>query len=111
MKNAFKMLLAASAICTAGLVGTVPASAQSGFSFRAGDIAFAFQDGYYDRRNQWRAWRNAKERDWYRANYRNTYRAYRRDQDRDGIRDRFDRDRDGDGVANRRDRRPNNPNR
>ncbi|AEG92377.1 thrombospondin type 3 repeat-containing protein [Ramlibacter tataouinensis] len=32
----------------------------------------------------------------------------RRDQDRDGIPNRYDRDRDGDGVPNRFDRRPNN---
>jgi hypothetical protein len=36
--------------------------------------------------------------------------AYRgRDQDRDGVPNRFDRDRDGDGVPNRWDRRPHNP--
>ncbi|WBY02373.1 hypothetical protein PE066_02235 [Ramlibacter tataouinensis] len=33
----------------------------------------------------------------------------RRDRDRDGIPDRFDRDRDGDGVPNHRDRAPDNP--
>jgi hypothetical protein len=33
----------------------------------------------------------------------------RRDQDRDGIPDRYDRDRDGDGVPNRYDRQPANP--
>lgn len=32
-----------------------------------------------------------------------------RDQDRDGIPNRFDRDRDGDGAPNRWDRRPHNP--
>jgi hypothetical protein len=41
--------------------------------------------------------------------YRSGHRGYRRDQDRDGIPDRFDRDRDGDGVPNRYDRRPSNP--
>lgn len=33
----------------------------------------------------------------------------RRDNDRDGIPNQFDRDRDGDGVPNRQDRRPNDP--
>lgn len=33
-----------------------------------------------------------------------------RDQDRDGVPNRYDRDRDGDGVPNRFDRRPGNPN-
>jgi hypothetical protein len=38
-------------------------------------------------------------------------RAARRDRDRDGVPDRYDRDRDGDGVPNRYDSRPNNPRR
>lgn len=38
-------------------------------------------------------------------------RAARRDRDRDGVPDRYDRDRDGDGVPNRDDARPNNPRR
>ncbi|VTU34810.1 hypothetical protein H6CHR_04288 [Variovorax sp. PBL-H6] len=32
-----------------------------------------------------------------------------RDNDRDGVPNRYDRDRDGDGVPNYYDRRPNNP--
>lgn len=32
-----------------------------------------------------------------------------RDNDRDGVPNRYDRDRDGDGVPNRFDRRPRNP--
>lgn len=39
------------------------------------------------------------------------YRPGARDQDRDGIPNRFDRDRDGDGVTNRADRRPYDPRR
>jgi hypothetical protein len=35
----------------------------------------------------------------------------RRDRDRDGVPNRYDRDRDGDGVPNRADARPNNPRR
>jgi hypothetical protein len=35
----------------------------------------------------------------------------RRDRDRDGVPNRFDRDRDGDGVPNRFDDHPNNPRR
>lgn len=110
MKNTLKMALIASALCTVGFIGTVPASAQpSGFSFRVGDVAIAYQDGYYDRGNRWHGWRNSREHNWYRANYRGQYHARHRDRDRDGIPNRFDRDRDGDGVPNRYDRRPNNP--
>jgi hypothetical protein len=118
MKNTLKMALIASAICTAGFVGIVPASAQpTGFSFRAGDVSIAYSDGYYDHRNRWHHWRDGREHSWYRSNYRNRYYdrdrvSYgygRRDNDRDGIPNRYDRDRDNDGTPNRYDRRPNNP--
>jgi hypothetical protein len=96
MKNSLKLLLAAGAIAVAGMTATVPAAAQSGFSFRAGDVRIAFSDGYYDRRDRWHAWRSARDHHYYRTNYRNSYRAWNRDRDRDG-------------VPNRYDRRPNNP--
>ena len=40
---------------------------------------------------------------------RHHYRGHRRDMDRDGVPNRWDRDRDGDGVPNRFDHRPRNP--
>ena len=113
MKNSLKMLMAAGAILCGAATLTVtatPAMAQPmGFSFRVGDVAFAYSNGYYDHRNRWHNWRSVRERDWYRMNYRANYRNWRFDRDRDGIPNRFDRDRDNDGVANRYDRRPNNP--
>ncbi len=115
MKKSMKILLAATAITSAGLFATAPASAQAGFAFRAGDVSIAFSDGYYDHRNRWHAWRDQRQHAWYRANYRNNYRnwenyrGWRRDTDRDGIPNRVDRDRDNDGTPNRYDRRPNNP--
>jgi hypothetical protein len=109
MKN-LRMTLIASAICAAGMAAAVPASAQPvGFSFRVGDVAIAYSDGYYDRYNRWHGWRSPREHYWYRTNYRDRYHGWRRDRDRDGIPNRFDRDRDNDGVPNRWDRRPNNP--
>ena len=114
MKNSVKMLMAAGAIlcgaATLTVTATTPAMAQpAGFSFRVGDVAFAYSNGYYDHRNRWHSWRSMRERDWYRMNYRANYRNWRYDRDRDGIPNRFDRDRDNDGVVNRYDRRPNNP--
>src|ERR1043165_8001930 len=113
MKTSFKVLLAAGVLSTAGLIGTVPAMAQpTSFSFRVGDVAMGFNDGYYDRYHSWHRWRDAREHDWYRAHYAHSYRGYGHrgwDRDRDGIPNRFDRDRDNDGVPNWRDRRPNNP--
>ncbi len=110
MKTSMKMLLAAGLLCGAGFTAAPPAVAQPvGFSFRIGDVAIAYDDGYYDRRHRWHAWGHARERDWYRAHYRARYHGYRHDRDRDGIPNRYDRDRDNDGVPNYRDRRPNNP--
>jgi len=115
MKISFKILLAAGALSVAGFASTVPAAAQpNSFSFRVGDVAIGYNDGYYDRSRRWHSWRNDRERHWYRTNYgqhRGAYRAMRRDADRDGIPNRFDRDRDNDGVPNRYDSRPNNPRR
>ena len=114
MKNSLKILLAAGALSVAAFAGSVPAAAQpSSFSFRVGDVAVGYNDGYYDHNRSWHSWRNAREHRWYRANYsRGHYGEYRRmrhDRDRDGIPDRVDRDRDGDGTPNYRDDRPNNP--
>ena len=110
MKHAIKMLLAASVLGGAGLISAAPASAAPvTLSFRVGDVALGYSDGYYDRSRHWHAWRGAREREWYRANYSRSFRNMRHDSDRDGIPNRFDRDRDNDGVPNAFDSRPNNP--
>ena len=99
MKTSLKILLAASVLSTAGLL-SVPASAQPGsFSFRVGNVAMGFNDGYYDNGHRWHRWRDAREHEWYRANYARSYygRGHR------------GWDRDHDGVPNWRDSRPNNP--
>lgn len=114
MKTSLKILLAASALSTVALAA-VPASAQPAhFSFRMGDVAVGYNDGYYDNYHRWHRWRNMREHEWYRANYARNYRGWghrgwRYDSDHDGIPNRFDRDRDNDGVPNRFDSRPNNP--
>jgi hypothetical protein len=65
-------------------------------------------DGYgyrYDERRYDGRYRDAR-RDYDRDGIPN---AYDRDLDNDGVSNRHDRDRDGDGVRNRRDARPDNP--
>jgi len=113
MKTSFKILLAAGALSLSAAAMTVPAAAQpTSFSFRVGDVAMGFNDGYYDRSHNWHRWRNAREHSWYRTHYVDSYRGARHrgwDRDRDGIPNRFDRDRDNDGTPNWRDSRPNNP--
>jgi hypothetical protein len=113
MKTTLKMILAAGLLGGASLMAAAPAMAQPrGFSFRIGDVAIGYTDGYYDHAHTWHSWRNARERSWYRSNYHRynvNYRGMRHDRDHDGVPDRVDRDRDGDGVPNRVDRNPNNP--
>jgi hypothetical protein len=112
MKTSLKMLLAAGLLSGAAALttGATPASAATThFSFSIGNMGMAYSDGYYDRYRRWHAWRNPREREWYRAHYSRNFRNMRRDEDRDGIPNRFDRDRDNDGVPNQFDRRPNNP--
>jgi uncharacterized protein YraI len=80
-------------------------------------ISFRF-DNYWDRhyrrasfyrdrdtwRERWRGWSGPRDQD--RDGIAN---RFDRDQDGDGIREGRDRDRDNDGVNNRRDRNPDNP--
>jgi hypothetical protein len=46
-----------------------------GVSFNSGNVAFAYQDGYWDNDRRWHKWRNSREhrdyRDQHRDNYRN----------------------------------------
>jgi len=60
-------------------------------------IRFSF-DSYWD--NHYRRAAFYRDRD----SWRERWRGWSRDQDRDGIPNRFDRDRDGDGIRNNRDR-------
>ena len=84
-----------------------PASARDefSFSFNTGDVAFAYNDGWWDHDHHWHKWRNAREHREYRNAYNERYHAWRHDRDRDlGWRDD-----DHDGVPNRFDRAPENP--
>ena len=115
--------LTLAAVLAAALVGgtmtaAVPAQAQGfNFSFNTGDVAFAYNDGYWDRSHHWHTWRNSREAREFRRGYGHLYNDSRhtrvrnqgwRDEDHDGIPNAVDRDRDGDGVPNRFDSRPDN---
>lgn len=119
-----KKLLIATAIA-GGLLASMGGASQAEardrlmLSFDAGNVAFAYSDGYWDHDRRWHSWRSPYEARWYRDNYRHNYwnhrhsRAYNmgwRDMDRDGVPNRYDRDRDGDGIRNARDPMPNIPN-
>lgn len=111
-------LACASLSPTFSVIAPAAAAGSFSFSFNAGDVAFAYSDGYWDRSHKWHAWRNAREAREYRARYSHNYnhmrhskarnKGWRGDQDRDGIPNGVDRDRDGDGTPNYRDDSPNN---
>ncbi len=86
---------------------TAPAAARDSFSFSfsVGDVDMAYRNGYYDRYGRFHYWSSPREQREWRARYASRY----RDQDWDGVPDRYDRDRDGDGVPNVYDNRPNRP--
>jgi hypothetical protein len=95
------------ALTVAGSLGAMtPASARDSvaFSFNTGDVAFAYSDGWWDHNHVWHRWHGREAREYRRA-YGDHYHAWRHDRDRDlGWRDD-----DRDGVPNRFDRAPENP--
>lgn len=105
MKNSTFAAALAAILCT-GAIAAVPAQAQVfSFSFDAGDVAFVYRDGYWDKAHRWHAWRNAAETRAYREAYRHRYFPYPRHY----YRDMGWRDNDRDGIPNRYDGHPNNP--
>jgi len=54
-----------------------------GLTINVGDVAFGYQDGYWDRSHQWHAWRNEQEMRDYRNSPGNQYSDWRHDRDSD----------------------------
>jgi hypothetical protein len=54
-----------------------------GLSINVNDVAFGYQDGYWDRSHQWHQWRNDQEMRDYRKAGGNRYNDYRHDRDND----------------------------
>ena len=75
MTRWLKAVLVASTIASVPLVGVAPAQARTHAAvvFDAGNIAFAYNDGYWDRAHHWHRWANREERYRYRAAYRDHY--------------------------------------
>jgi hypothetical protein len=78
-----KTALAVAAICSAPILFPAPASAYSdvSVSLNAGDVAFAYRDGYYDHYNRWHRWDNDDDWSYYRRHYSRTYYDYDHDRD------------------------------
>lgn len=109
----------AGVLCSAVLGAAVPALARDAFtfSFNDGDVRVAYSDGYWDKDHHWHNWRNSREAREFQRRHHDRYVAQRhtrvrnagwRDEDHDGIPNRFDRDRDNDGVSDGRDDHPDN---
>ena len=82
-----KSLCMAAAIGAIALAigGTAPARAEGSvtLSFDPGAVAFAYQDGYWDRDHHWHAWKNAEESRSYRDAHKDRYHAWKHDRDKD----------------------------
>jgi len=48
--------------------------ATTGVSFDFGNVAYGYQDGYWDNGRRWHKWRNRGDHDNYRDHYRDNYR-------------------------------------
>jgi hypothetical protein len=77
------------AIIVLGLTGAAvvtapPASAAFlRISLNLGDVAFGYQEGYWDRNHRWHNWRNEREAARYRASSGNHYNDWKHDRDPD----------------------------
>ena len=84
------------AIVALGLAGAAlafagPASADDvgvhvgpiGIGLNFGDVAYGYQDGYWDQKHQWHQWRDDREMHDYRNAPGNHYSDYKHDRDND----------------------------
>ena len=63
---------------------SLPASAADAtIRFDAGNVAFAYTDGYWDHDHHWHKWSNAKESQAYRRDHKENYHAWKHDRDKD----------------------------
>jgi hypothetical protein len=85
MKRLLAGATVAFALMGAGWAATGPAEAavHFGITINAGDVAFAYRDGYWDRFHRWHAWRDPDDWRWYQMHYREHYYDWAHDRDRD----------------------------
>jgi|SRR5580658_3145415 hypothetical protein len=85
MRPAIGVAFLALALLGAPLAAVTPVAARDEVkvSIDPNDVAFAYDDGYWDRDHHWHAWRNPDEAEWYRTHYHEHYTARKHDADRD----------------------------
>ena len=54
-----------------------------GISLNVGDVAFGYQDGYWDHSHHWHKWRNQRDARSYRASSGNHYNDWNHNRDAD----------------------------
>ena len=82
---AIALALAGTTIATAGMANAAGFSistsdrgrnhARTDISFNFGDVAFAYNDGYWDNSHRWHKWRNSREQQDYRSQHGDNYRS------------------------------------
>ena len=80
------MLYAALILAISGTAAmtAAPASAQVGVAFRVGDVAMAYQDGYWDNHHVWHAWARELDRKSFQTIHPEHYHDYNHDRDDHG---------------------------
>jgi len=92
VKTILKAAAALAAICSAPVLFSAPASAYTDVTVSAGDVSFAYRDGYYDRWHRWHRWHNDDDWAYYRRHNWRYYHDYDHDRD-DYWRSRYHHDR------------------
>ncbi len=66
-----------------GLSSAPSSAAETTVTFDAGNVAFAYNDGWWDHDHHWHKWTNAKELSAYRRDHAADYHAWKHDRDKD----------------------------
>jgi hypothetical protein len=83
VRRAITFAIAAFALAAAPLAMSQPASAQVSLSINVpGDVAYGYNDGYWDRDHHWHQWKNHEEATAWREHNADHYYDYRHDRDK-----------------------------
>jgi hypothetical protein len=85
--NMNKLLISAAVVLgLAGATFAVPETASAArvaVSFDLGNVAFGYQDGYWDRDHRWHRWRHQRDARRYRSEHGDQYHHWRHNRDSD----------------------------
>jgi len=87
--TAIALLLAGTALATAGAADAAQYNngnryhSSPAISIGFGNVAFGFNDGYWDNNHRWHHWRNRREHRDYRSRYGDNYHDWKHNRDSD----------------------------